>query len=102
MRTPRSCEPLWIIAFDPKGKTFREQAFFCFPVLEEVDPIDEKLALEFLERLASSFKEVTEPLLEEAEADETKQAQAKEIRKKFKSIDLWIKWLKGREEPPSS
>lgn len=108
MRTPRTLEPLWVIAFDhsKEGKTLKEKAFFCISFPNEnkavgtLDP-NEQFALDFLERMASSFKEVTEPILHEAEQDESKKAQAEEIRDKFKSIDLWIKWLrKWQDEKP--
>lgn len=109
MIEPKPRAPLWVISFDQslKGKTEREKAVFCISLPNDKTVMktlsdDEAFALKFLEAITSSFKEMTEPVLEDVEQDETKKAQAEEIRNKFRSLDLWIKWLrKWQQDNPS-
>lgn len=97
MKTPRALEPLWVISFDHSLKgTIKDKAFFCisFPHhptgnLNET----EQFALDFLQQINKSFKQITEQYLEQADLDADQKAQANDIREKFKSFDLWIEWL---------
>lgn len=105
MKTPKVTEPLWVIEFDHtlEGKTLKEKALFCISISNlakaENFNADEKFALEFLARITDSFKEITEPFLKEADAME--KPEADEIREKFKSLDLWIKWLRRWQDGKS-
>lgn len=103
MKTPRSCKPIWIISFDPNlpGKTIKEKALFCTRLPQNtpsaIDPTDQ-LAIEFLERISSSFKEISEEFIQSTPLNADGQEQAKLIEEKFKSLDLWLKWLKKWQE----
>lgn len=102
MKTPLANDLLWIIAFDHNIKTdsFKEKALFYVPA-PQISEENKKLALDFLEKMNDSFKEITEAYLTEAEKDDSKKIQVEEIRDKFKSLDAWIKWLRQQQKPES-
>ncbi len=107
MKTPRALDPLWVISFDHSLKgTIKDKAFFCisFPnhphsggKLNE----SEQFALDFLNQISNSFKQIAEEYLEQADQDENQKQQADEIRDKFKSFDLWMEWLQKWQDEQS-
>lgn len=106
MKTPLINNPIWIIVFDHSIKTdsLREKAQLMVPAPEFPNQFSEenkRLALDFLEKMNDSFKEITEAYLAEAEKDEEKKPQVEEIREKFKSLDAWIDWLRKWQRPTS-
>lgn len=106
MKEPLIIDPLWIIVFDHsiKSDSLKDKALLYFPTQQANPQITEenkRLALDFLEKMNDSFKQITEAYLTEAEKDESKKPQVKEIREKFKSLDSWIKWLRNLQKPSS-
>jgi len=104
MKTPRSCEPLWVISFDHslKDKPLKEKAFFCVAFPHHIEEMDEneKFALDFLEKMSASFKDITEIFLEDSNANETNKAESDEIKSRFKNLEQWIKWLRNMKGDP--
>lgn len=103
-------KPLWIITFDQnKGSNnWLESARMNFttPSIEELlSSKNNEVALEFLEMMNSSFRQITDNYLKQAEKDENLRGQVEEIRKKFDSLDNWLhmirKWVESasKEKP---
>lgn len=106
MNTPSFFKPLWVIIFDHsiKSQTIKDKALFYVPnkkTQSQISLENKRLALDFLEKMNDSFKEITEAFLTEAEKDKNKKPQVNEIREKFKSLDTWIKWLRNWQKPSS-
>lgn len=100
MKTPRALEPLWVISFDHSLKgTIKDKAFFCISFPHHTNILtgnlneSEQFALDFLNQISDSFKQIAEQYLEQADQDESQKKQADDLREKFKSFDLWIEWL---------
>lgn len=87
-------EPLWVISFDTSKKeaSWLTQAHYR-PNLQITE--NQRLALNVLERLNESFREVTETYLKEVEGDEKTREQVDEIRKNFESFDKWLLWIRA-------
>lgn len=102
-------KPLWIITFDPKipEKPFQERAVFSSfsnqPVVIKTPPPPteaDKQALEFLSKVNTSLKNITEAYLSIAEKHEELKPKANEIRERLNVLNQWLGWIRSWLEPP--
>lgn len=100
---------LWEIHFASsiENSEWLRQAQFILPVGDyPVEILGSKenqlLALDFLEKVNNSFKEITESYLSKISQDEHTQKQVKDIRKKFEALDQWLHWLRSRINHPEN
>lgn len=95
--------PLWVIKFEPplEGIDWQKQAHLQFLGTKKEPPKDslsslesQHLALDFLEKINNSFREMTDAYLKKFENDAKQQSQIKEIRQNFESFDQWLDWIR--------
>lgn len=101
MENPKTNEPLWIIKFqavDSSEKSYRQRAEFSPKNSSKhllVSMENQRQALEFLDRINSSFKDITEAYLAIAENDESLRPQAEEMRERLNTLNQWLKWIRS-------
>lgn len=100
-------QPLWIITFDPKTpeKSFQERAVFSsFPnqsLIQTPSNLDSgQQALEFLSKVNTSLKNITEAYLAIAESNKELKPKADEIRERLSILNQWLEWLRCFLKPP--
>jgi hypothetical protein len=103
----KETEPLWIITFDPETpeKTFQERAVFSSISNKTSNPLGSSLesnrqALEFLSKVNTSLKNITQTYLEMAENNEGLKPKADEIRERLDLLNKWLQWIRSWLEPP--
>lgn len=96
-------KPLWIITFDPKipEKPFQERAIFStFPKPAPINLGSSQQALEFLSKVNTSLKNITEAYLSIAENNEELKPKADEIRERLDVLNQWLQWIRTWLETP--
>lgn len=99
-------EPLWIITFDTKTpeKTFQERAMFSFPDKPSTEHgfnlQGDRRALDFLSKVNTSLKNITDAYLEIAENNKAMKPKAEEIRERLNVLNQWMQWIRSWLEPP--
>lgn len=98
MKNPK---PLWVITFDPTipEKTFQERALFSY--ISEKTPESDQTTLDFLSKVNTSLKNITEAYLSIAEANEELKPKAEEIRQRLNLLNQWLGWFRSWiDQPP--
>jgi hypothetical protein len=106
-------KPLWVIHFDrDEDLSWAQKASLEEPlpegeILPSSDilstPENQLIALDFLEKVNHSFREITEAYFSKVQDEHTK-SQVEDIRKKFDALDQWLHWLRNKihHKPPET
>lgn len=92
---------LWTIIFDnqtPELDWFQRAHYQESP--KKIAALDQRMAIDFLEKINLSFRKMSESYLQEVEQDEKMRPQVNEIRKKFDSLDKWLAWMRSQLDSP--
>lgn len=103
-------KPLWIISFDRNQETgdWRHRAHLSRPqdptaLLPTLNAENQLVALDFVEKLNTSFRAVAEAYLSELEKEKggkLNPADLQKMRDRFSSLDHWIHWIREMLQKP--